>query len=1028
MKTNSLKYLFTVATFLLTGILPGNAADYTTFLTMERGFTEVTSQSTLLADGKYYYLLVSAENTGLIVGVGRYEAKPEWASEETKALHYLSADTDPVLDLSNFFTIEKSGSYIGLRNAVYDTDLFQTHDNAGYMYVNTFTDRTLDEWSCLIPTYQQGYWLFENGKYPIVSDNWACGYMGPWNNRVEANEPIALNRRNTPGDEAGHYRLFRIAKTDLMAQRFFATVFTSDAGFTEVTSTNQFLTDANYCYVLAEADKPGIVVSVGRFMRKPSWASTDTKALRYRETTNPLTDLSNFFTIEKSGNYIALRNVFYYKGLFHTCEEANNLYVNTLTKDSFDEWCRLIPTYQDGYWLLENGKNPASAGNQEGSYLGPWNINRFADNEPLSISHRNTSSDKAGHFRIFRIHRRKIQTAINAISADNAIDMTYKVNNPSFESSNLNAWTLIGNEPDATGALVISNTNMTGKAGNYVLKASMKYNAYIGASQVVSGLPSGVYEASGMVATTPDHPLTFSANTVYSHNTGVTKTGGMKMKAKASVGIDGQLRISAGSATNWWDKGDDATDDDCTAYFLLDDVQLTCKQLFFDATAIPLPNDLTTKLVPNQWYYFDIPYGTDYELTGDLTGMVYCDNGEQPIDNITSMTAEQQMTLRSGRAYFMTNHSNATLQVRQKRDQRQGSFTAAALNVDGLPNKIAIFTLNADGPGTEGTKKISQYLASKDYDIIGCSEDFNFHNELMSALYDRYDCGTVRATLSISDLPWSQIIQGKFRFDTDGLNLLWKKETVSASNESWTQWWSMTETDGNQYVRKGYRHYDLTLPGGAVIDVFGLHMDAGDAAVESRQSQWWQLCDAINESDHSHAKLILGDTNSRWTRENILSNFKNRLHNDFTMGDPWVEFYLNGVYPNNTMGDLWNSEDPDLYGKYEVVDKIIYINTKAANSVRLTPKSFRIERDYTYGHINGTDDTTPLGDHYPVVVTFDYSMPGDIIDIDTRIVEAETAKPAAVGNRWFTIDGRCLNGKPAKPGLYIHNGHKVVIK
>ena len=29
---------------------------------------------------------------------------------------------------------------------------------------------------------------------------------------------------------------------------------------------------------------------------------------------------------------------------------------------------------------------------------------------------------------------------------------------------------------------------------------------------------------------------------------------------------------------------------------------------------------------------------------------------------------------------------------------------------------------------------------------------------------------------------------------------------------------------------------------------------------------------------------------------------------------------------------------------------------------------------------------------------------------------------------WFTLDGRKLNGKPARAGVYINNGRKVVIK
>lgn len=30
--------------------------------------------------------------------------------------------------------------------------------------------------------------------------------------------------------------------------------------------------------------------------------------------------------------------------------------------------------------------------------------------------------------------------------------------------------------------------------------------------------------------------------------------------------------------------------------------------------------------------------------------------------------------------------------------------------------------------------------------------------------------------------------------------------------------------------------------------------------------------------------------------------------------------------------------------------------------------------------------------------------------------------------QWFTLDGRRLNGKPTSRGIYIVNGHKVVLK
>jgi len=167
------------------------------------------------------------------VGIGAYEAKPGWASEDTKALRYLPTTADPVLNLSNFFTIEKDGQYIGFRNAVYSSDMFQTHDNAGYMYVNTYTDKSLDEWSQLAPTYQDGYWLFESGKYPISSGNWACGYLGPWN-QIVAIGNISGMVMSTDGDLPAASATTQAARRELTlnCDRVFFNTQRSDATLT----------------------------------------------------------------------------------------------------------------------------------------------------------------------------------------------------------------------------------------------------------------------------------------------------------------------------------------------------------------------------------------------------------------------------------------------------------------------------------------------------------------------------------------------------------------------------------------------------------------------------------------------------------------------------------------------------------------------------------------------------------------------------------------------------------------------------
>lgn len=757
----------------LASTLPASAASYQTYLTALRGFVEVTSTDALL-DGDYYYILTAAENTDLIVGIGAYEAKPGWASEDTKALRYLPTTADPVLNLSNFFTIEKDGQYIGFRNAVYSSDMFQTHDNAGYMYVNTYTDKSLDEWSQLAPTYQDGYWLFESGKYPISSGNWACGYLGPWNQIVAIGEPIALNRRNTAGDLAGHYRLFRIAKSTLL----------------------------------------------------------------------------------------------------------------TLWNEA---------------WGMASPTSP--------------------------------------------------------------VDATDLIVNPSFESGNEWGWTLNGKDENGNDEFKTRDYGMTNKDGQYLMNAYQWWAPSLSISQTVENVPSGNYELSAVLATWEGRTVTLTANGVSTTVSGQGDGTGIPASVTTSVGADKKLTIRIESTGQWWAEGHEG---ETQTFFKADNLRLSCKGLTLNGIALPLPNDASERLVAGQWYYYDVPHPTEYWLSGNISGMVMSTDGDLPAASATTQAARRELTLNCDRVFFNTQRSDATLTITPERTLQQGTFTAVALNVDGLPNKIATFDLNPDGPGRDGTLKISKYLASKNYDFIGCSEDFNYNGALMESLNDRYRCGTIRNTLSVSDIDYLKLIQGKIHVDTDGLNLIWKYSNIDAENESWTKWNDTESTDGNQYVTKGYRHYDVQLDGGPVIDVFILHMDAGDTnATWSRESQWRQLTDAINATDANRPKLIIGDTNSRWTREDIITNFLNRLNSNLTASDVWVEFYRSGIYPTTVMDNLTDKSDPTNYTNYEIVDKIIYINPTAANTTRLRPLSFRIEQDYTYGTIDGTDDTTPWATTIP---------------------------------------------------------------
>ena len=572
-------------------------------------------------------------------------------------------------------------------------------------------------------------------------------------------------------------------------------------------------------------------------------------------------------------------------------------------------------------------------------------------------------------------------------------DMTYYITNPSFETGDETGWELIGKDQNGNDEFrTRGDYDMSNKDGGYLMNAYQWWTEELAVSQTITNLPSGIYVLSAVVATWEGRVVTFSGNDVAVNVDGLGDQVGIPVSLVVRIGAERQLTIRCGSTGRWWEAGREG---ETQTFFKLDNVRLSREQTIGEQ-AVKLPNDDKTILSTEKWYKYTLPYPGDYWVVGNLTGLQYTFDADLLDSEANILDAERQIKLAGHNVYLRTSSKNTTVRLASANTMATNTFTACALNVDGLPQKLdfGIFgsiNLNEDGPGQDGTLKISQYLAGKNYDIIGCSEDFNYNNALMSSLWDNYSCGTIRARLIAQDLNYWNFIQGKIRVDTDGLNLIWKNGKIAATNESWTKWNTTEDTDGNQYVKKGFRHYDLRVDDAVDIDAYILHMDAGDTnATWSREAQWRQLCDAINNSDHSKPKLVIGDTNSRWTREDIISNFMNRLSSDFSMGDAWVEFGRNGVYPTTDMENMTDGSDPTDYSRYEIVDKIIYINPSTAYSVQLQPMSFLIEQDYTYGNMEGTDNETPLGDHRPTVSKIRCSYSSGIAPLAVSLTEYDS--------------------------------------
>lgn len=330
----------------------------------------------------------------------------------------------------------------------------------------------------------------------------------------------------------------------------------------------------------------------------------------------------------------------------------------------------------------------------------------------------------------------------------------------------------------------------------------------------------------------------------------------------------------------------------------------------------------------------------------------------------------------------------------------QGRFTCAALNVDGLPS-----TINSGGPGSDGTATIGRIMNGLGYDFIAVSEDFAYHDELAGAMTD-YSVGKYRGSVSN---PFG-------KNDTDGLGFFWNTDGITATGETMVEFNESYGglTDGaNELIAKGFRHYVVTVASGIEVDVYITHMntfgDGGntedDPHVHAQLSQLRQIRDYVVEQAKANNRpaIIMGDTNMRYTRHQIVTNLIDPVTNEgLQIADPWVEFQRGGVYPD------WNTNSLMIRSKFtgdagdilcaddqrgEVVDKMWYINVPSAavqlkavscmNNVddfassteQVSYSGVTIEdaagniltnQDVNYTKVNG------YADHFPVVVSFEY--------------------------------------------------------
>jgi hypothetical protein len=280
-----------------------------------------------------------------------------------------------------------------------------------------------------------------------------------------------------------------------------------------------------------------------------------------------------------------------------------------------------------------------------------------------------------------------------------------------------------------------------------------------------------------------------------------------------------------------------------------------------------------------------------------------------------------------------------------------GSAVAATLsvltyNVAGLPEG-----LSSSSPEVN-TVQISPRLNA--FELVAVQEDFGFHDELISEITHPYV--TVKDTRNAPIL-----IELGLDFGLgDGLNTLSFSPFGSFSRWTWRRCFGDFTNGSDCLAVKGFTFARHKLGHGVFVDVYNLHADAGGAPedLEARRSQMRQLARFIQARSQSHAVIVLGDTNSRYTRA---GDILPELLAATGLSDVWIELERGGDVP--AVGPALSDCAADAAGAgCERVDKIFY---RSGDTVTITPLAHDVPIDWVDA------EGVQLSDHFPVSALFD---------------------------------------------------------
>ncbi|GAA3794201.1 jacalin-like lectin [Streptomyces phyllanthi] len=300
-----------------------------------------------------------------------------------------------------------------------------------------------------------------------------------------------------------------------------------------------------------------------------------------------------------------------------------------------------------------------------------------------------------------------------------------------------------------------------------------------------------------------------------------------------------------------------------------------------------------------------------------------------------------------------------------------GTFNVLTYNIAGLPLGLG------DSDPETNTPLIGQRLGP--YDIVNVQEDFNYH-----------------ASLYANDThPYRTATSGGALFG-DGMNTLSDHAFEDFERVKWNDC-----TGTNCLTPKGFSLARVRLAEGVFVDLYNVHTnaDATDDALAARRANVEQLSDFIQANSAGNAVIVMGDTNTRYTRtgDNIRT-----LVAENGLTDAWVQLVRGGTPPAQG-SDALVCDEAAPTNDCEVVDKVLY---RGSDLVSLD--ATRYNNDWKSFL---RSDGEHLSDHFPHTVDFSYTLDSSLRASDffggphgTAFNDADDL-PSTVSPRTLTLRG-----------------------